>query len=327
LYELIYLDPRYDDEVHERIIGLLEEIKKLHGIPWRKVVVRSSSWEYRPLDMSSADAYNTFIKPFARQIKLCLEILSSLGIDVLVETTSRKFRTRSRGYSIAGSLLLQYNGQTICALRYESEVLSFLETLQKEGQKLLEKLPLPKTRGRSTTARLTENDVLRLYVGRLNDLGYEVYVNVKHNMMAKEDPAYLFQPDADIIAIKDSTIIGIEVKGGKEGREPSLDQVYTGLGEALFYLVNPIAFKYNGKILKGGIFNKVYLLLPTLPNYYEDEIISLIESVKLVGLITLDRGVVVEPQPNPHLNREKKDALLRNKHVLWRYSTRALYWA
>jgi len=101
---------------------------------------------------------------------------------------------------------------------------------------------------------------------------------------------------------------------------PSLEKIYAGLGEALFYLINPIVIAYIGQGLDGEVFDKVYLLLPMMPEDLEDVIIDLVRSVEVVGIITFDKGVIVEPKPNPFLNPEKKRILPENMHVIQRYS-------
>ena len=144
---------------------------------------------------------------------------------------------------------------------------------------------------------------------------------MKNNMMTWEEPKYLFQPDADIIAVKGSTILGFEVKGTRKGAV-GLDQFYVGLGEALLYLVNPVLFTYKNRDLCGGVFDKVYLLLPELPAACGDDIVRLVKNVKIIGLMTLKDGILVEPDPNPHLNSEKKTLLLNNLHLLTCYAYR-----
>ncbi len=166
---------------------------------------------------------------------------------------------------------------------------------------------------------LQERTVLREFARRLIQSGYEVYVNVKHNIGAGEEPEYLFQPDADVIAVRGNTILGLEVKGGSaEG--PSLDKVYVGFGEAIFYLVNPIMFRHHGQEIHGGIFDRVYLALPSLPPRIDkDTLLGIFRNFKTIGLMTLNEGIIVEPTPNPFINTLKKNTLLRNKHVLQRY--------
>lgn len=54
-----------------------------------------------------------------------------------------------------------------------------------------------------------------------------------------------------------------------------------GLGEALFYLVNPIGFNYMGKEVEGEVFDKECLALPKLLSGSRDVIVGLVSRVKL----------------------------------------------
>ena len=327
VFKLMYFSPAYDPKVHRRIVELLEAIKARHGIPWEEIVVYPAEWYGKRLMMRAEEVYEEYLKPSTNLIKTSSEILRSLGFDVIPETAARKFGSRRGLIRVAGTVALAFGDVVVWASPFEKEVLQFLKKLYEEGQSLLNKLvpdPLELMRKRhrlDRAASVRERHVLREAALELDSRGYDVFVNVRHNMLAGEDPAYMFTPDADIIAIKGSRIVGIEVKGAR-GEEPSLDQIYVGLGEAIFYLINPIHFVYRGAKLDGGIFDEVYLLLPKLPRDLESRIVRIFRDLRIVGLTTLEQGLIVEPEPNPYLNEEKKRVLLRNARVLERYRLR-----
>lgn len=249
---------------------------------------------------------------------VCLSFLQSQGFKVLVEPVSKKFRSRSGYYHVACTIALMHGDSVICALQYNSEIIPFLETTLREGLGFLTRIPVIKVPDRRRRTTVPEKEILNEFANNLLSLGYEVFVNVKHNNLAREEPIYFFQPDADIVAVKNGVILGFKVKGSK-GEKPTLEQVYTGLGEALFYLVNPVGFNYMGKEIPGGVFDKVYLLLPTLPAEDRNLVVSLVSKIGLVGFITFDEGVIIEPPVNPFLNIEKKKILLENIYVLDHY--------
>ncbi len=324
VFKLIYFSPAYDPKVHRRIVELLEAIKARHGIPWEEIVVYPAEWYGKRLMMRAEEVYEEYLKPSTNLIKTSSEILRGLGLNIVPETAAKKFRTRSGYLMIAGTVALAFEDVVVWASPFEQEVLQFLEKLREEGEKLLSKLVpnLSELTKRANRARgVKEKDVLYEAATELLSHGYRVFINVRHNMLAGEDPTYMFTPDADIIAIKGSRIVGIEVKGAR-GEEPSLDQIYVGLGEAIFYLINPIHFVYKGAELDGGIFDEVYLLLPKLPRDLESRIIRIFRDLRIIGLTTLEQGLIVEPEPNPYLNEEKKRAFLRNVWVLERYRLR-----
>lgn len=329
MLRLIYFSPAVKPEAHKRIMGLLKAIEKRHGIPWEEIVVYTPDWYGKRLMMPREEVYERYLKPSTSIIKTSSEILRSLGLDVLPEPASKKFRTRSGHIVVAGTVALAYGDVVVWASPYEGEVVQFLEKLYGEGRELIDKLIpdpmklLKKASRNSSAGGVKEREVLRRAALELETHGYEVFVNVRHNILAGEQPTYMFSPDADIIAIKGSRVVGIEVKGSK-GREPSVDQVYVGLGEALFYLINPIHFVYRGIRYEGGVFDEVYLLLPKIPKELEHLLTTMFRDLGVVGLSTLEQGLVVEPRPNPYVNREKKRILLENLHVLERYSYRPL---
>ncbi len=324
MWRLIYFAPAISRETHERIVNLLNAIEERHGIPWEEIVVRSTEWYGKRLMMTEDEVYERYLKPSTNIIKTSSEILRSLGLNINPETVARKFKTRSGYPVIAGTIALAYGELVIWASPYDHEVIQFLEKLYVEGRGLIEKLaPDPteimrKLYRASYAEGVKERSILQVVAQDLISRGYDVYVNVRHNMLTNEEPVYMFIPDADIIAIKGSRVVGIEVKGSK-GEEPSLDQIYTGLGEALFYLINPIHFVYRGIKLEGGIFDDVYLLLPRIPNGFENLIITMFKDIGIVGLTTLEQGLRVEPKSNPYINKEKKRLFLENIHVIARY--------
>jgi len=297
----------------------LNAIQSKHGIPWSEIVVKGRFGGYGGRGISEKEAYERYLKPATRSIKTCLEVLRSLGFEVFVEPASKKFRTRQGNYNVTGTVALMVDDNVVCALRYDNEIIPFLERVLSEGMDFLMKLPISESLFRPRKSKgVSEKDVLLKYADVLVNESFNVFINVKHNIMAGEKVTYSFQPDADIIAIKNSTILGFEVKGS-EREEPSLKQVYTGIGEALFYLINPIGFMYNNRSYLGGIFDKVFLVMPTLPKNVDYLIVDILKTIRVVGLITFDEGIVFDPQPNPFLNLEKKEILLKNYYVLERY--------
>lgn len=321
MFEIIYFSPHFRYNVHEEIVRLLNKINLLYGIKWsEKVVTKYPFYSHvKHVDMSEKEAYDMYLKPASRRIKKCLEILFKKGIDVNVENVSRKFRSRSGNYYIAGSIAILRNGRVFCALSDSGEILSFLRTLLKEGPGLLNELAISVIN--KSHGELSESSIVREYSRKLVERGYTVFLNVKHNILAKNEKiTYLFSPDADIIAVRGSEIIGIEVKGKRtSGSTLGLEQVYTGLGEALLYLINPVIFEYDDKTYEGGIFDKVYLLIPELPPCCESSLIKLIRNLNFVGLITLSNGIEIEPIQNPYLNLQKKYLFLANIKSLIRY--------
>ena len=305
MFEIIYFSPHYVPETHEEIILLLNKIKLIHGIKWREIVVtKYPTLAIKNVSLSERDVYNRYLKPASRIIRKCLEALSMNGINVRIENVSHKFRSRSGNYHVAGSIAILSNGRVLCALRGRDEVMSFLKRLLERGPSFLNELLPDKD---ITPSELSEQSITWKYREKLISSGYLVFLNVKHNILAKgEKLNYLFSPDADIIAIRNNKIIGIEVKGERITKSTlGLEQIYVGLGETLLYLINPVIFEYSYKSYDGGIFNKVYLLIPKLPSCCEKILIKLISDLKFVGLITLNDGTIVEPATNPYLNPEK----------------------
>ncbi len=323
MFEIIYFSPHYMLDTHKEIISLLNKIKLIYGINWyEKVVTKYPTFSYKDVDLSEKDAYDMYLKPAFRQIRKCLETLSKKGVNVYVESVSRKFRSRSGNYYVAGSLVILSNGRVFCALKGEDEILTFLKKLLKEGPGFLIELVTSEASTASTPyTELSEASITREYGKKLISEGYSIFLNVKHNLLAKhEELMYLFSPDADIIAVKNDEVIGIEVKGERATQSTlGLEQIYVGLGETLLYLINPVIFEYNNKPYNGGIFDKVYLLIPKLPSCCKNSLIRLIRDLKFIGLVTLSNGIVIEPAQNPYLNPEKKYLFLANIKTLARY--------
>jgi len=322
LYEIIYVSPHYEEEVHNKILKLLGEIRKYHGIPWRELRLKLGSYADREgflsERMKEREIYEQLLKPFSRLIKANSEFLANRGVNAYIETAAEKFKSRSGHIYVLGSIIVRYNDITLWAGHYKDEVLSFLTRLLDEGRSLLDVL---EKRSVSSQATRREKGIderrLKLLLAKYFEIqGYEVYVDVKHNMLAGEEPTYLFSPDADLILIKDNEVVGIEVKG-----ESSIQHTYVGLGEALLYLVNPLLMVYKGSPLRGGIFDKVYLALPSIPQELKEDLIGVVAETP-IGLIVIEEAqplTLVKAKYNSLLNEKKKNTLLENRYVLYRY--------
>jgi len=139
-YGLVYFSPYYDSGVHERIVKLLDDVWRVHGVPWREVVVSYYDWYGKPVDVSEEVVYERYLRPARGTITRCLLALKEAGVEVFVERVSRKFRTRSGDYVVAGSVALTYNDNIICALHYEKEITAFLSRLLEGGVEFLERI-------------------------------------------------------------------------------------------------------------------------------------------------------------------------------------------
>ena len=317
---LKYEDNRRKFEEAKR---LLELIRYYYGIPYEVWYVD---------EVKTERIYEEMLKPKSRLIRENSEILCSMGIKVYVETVARKFKSRSGYIYLHYSLLVLYNDEVIWA-GWSDEVLEFLTALVGKGVTLLDSLKISIRKGASVPSTLTESNLLSNLASLLEKDGYEVFINVRHNMNAGEEPTYLFTPDADIIAIRENEVLGFEVKGYRRVRdrlEPA--PPHEDIGEAIMYLANPLYFNYMNTNYSGGVFDKVYLCYPKREDV--EGIRSIVEKCTPIGLLVLEdsvkrnnwrAGMILEAKRNPLLNEEKKRIMIKEKYVLLRYAYAGTY--
>ena len=178
---LVYFAPHPDRDVHAEIVSLLNRIHRTLGMPWREVRV---SYLGSARGISERAAYETYLRPNCRSIQKCLHILGEFKVDVLIESTARKFRSRRGNYRVAGSVALAYEGRVICALSYRHEILSFLNLLLTQGPALLKAIVeevgnTSRRRAGEAADTIPERTVLRKYAATLARWGYEVYIIVR----------------------------------------------------------------------------------------------------------------------------------------------------
>lgn len=175
---------------------------------------------------------------------------------------------------------------------------------------------------------MKEKDVIDNFISKLNKAEIKnILVNVKWSFCDIEHISVFFIPDIDLMIIKNNDeIICYEAKKSGE-----MQDLYEAIGEALFDLVTPVIITTNNKgRVRGGICDKVYILLPDNPAekvyagygpFLKDDYESFIKKIfdKLpIGLIIGDKEVIPAKQ-NPFLNRDAKDLILKNIHCLKQY--------
>lgn len=125
---LRYYAPSYNPGEHERILQLLEEIKRKHGIEYEEIPIEERDWYKRKSIMTEREVYENHFKPQTRVIK---------SNDPYGETAARKFKPRSGYIVIAGTIAVVENGKVLWGTRFRP--LEFLENVLKKGQNLVSK--------------------------------------------------------------------------------------------------------------------------------------------------------------------------------------------
>jgi hypothetical protein len=148
------------------------------------------------------------------------------------------------------------------------------DDLTKEVDNIVEKL-------RRERVAITEDVLFLLIFKYLKASQGTVVRSVFHNV-GKEDWAYYFAPDADLLEFRpDGTVIGYELKGFqkvKDNYEPP--GVYVGLDQALAYLRNPCIIDSCGSIscTRESIFDFVYLVHATTDvNRFDESMCAVID--------------------------------------------------
>jgi hypothetical protein len=186
---------------------------------------------------------------------------------------------------------------------------------------------------------LTEKVVLYFLYRRAKEQGSKAFFNIKP-MLSNEtnhdssSKIWFFAPDVDMLEItSDDEIIGYEVKGQQKVKgEFKPPRLYSGLGQALFYLKLP---HIGGKEQKGGAFDKVFVVHACRkPESIErDEKLGLkIYEMTPIGFICVTpQGEIVklvEAKKNPLLSEDIKDSFLQNVGILEKFSEKEkTFWA
>lgn len=319
---LIYYAPYYEKDFHYSILHLLDEIKEKHGIEYKEIPVRGypyPEWYSKRVEMSEEYVYEYHLKPYSRLILFNCNKLVQMGLNLLCDTVSSKFKSRSGNIYVAGTIAVVENNVILLALSYKDEIFEFLEALLREGWSLLNVLERtePKT---IVSPKEREKEIKRMLVLALSkDFDY-VLMDVKHNATSgnKWEPFIVFTPDADIIAVNEEKnhIMGIEVKGYRSyGGFTQKANIYEGIGEAMMYLVNP-RIRYKGKRIEGSIFDVVWLCYPYKKDF---EDFKKVMELTPIGLLSAYEGVVKEPKKNPFINEKAKEVFMEHLHTFRKY--------
>lgn len=320
---LRYYSPTFNQGEHKKIISLLEEISRLHGIEYEEVVVKQREWYSKSKDKTEASVYENDLKPYRGVISSNSDILYGEGVKVYRGSVTKKFKkasNRQKNFEVSGTISVVEGDATLWA-GVRGEAIDFLDHLLKRGQYLLNKLD--KSRKKVEIAKHeSERELKEGFVSDYLSRGYRCFKDVKHNISLgrniSQDFQFVFKPDADIIAVNEQNtrILGLEAKGyvRSKGRKQKAD-IYKAIGEALMYLKNP-SIKYKGEKLGGGIFDVVYLCYP-----YEDDFLEIKDVMELtpIGLWAASEGTIKEPQQNPFINKRKKEIFLSNLDSLGVY--------
>ncbi|RLI84958.1 MAG: hypothetical protein DRO98_07865 [Archaeoglobales archaeon] len=135
---LRYYSPSYNPRKHEKIISLLKAIEDRYSIRWEEVVVNSEEWYLKPIQLTEEEVYEYHLKPVSKLIRENSEILRSLGVKVLIETVTKKFKSISGHIYVAGTIAVVH--EKVVWAGIWDEAVDFLKRLLSEGPQLLEVL-------------------------------------------------------------------------------------------------------------------------------------------------------------------------------------------
>ncbi|ARM76813.1 hypothetical protein [Acidianus manzaensis] len=221
-----------------------------------------------------------------------LQILFENGINVSIKNPRDKFKS-GKNKDLSFSLFVFYGEKVIVGLKgnpvfQNDEVTQFLERLSNNCS-FLNLLQI--TEGKKKAPR-SESEIIREFASMLKSKGYSCFKNVKEIPRFKSIIAF---PDIDLIAVKGEEVLCFEAKSSSETKN-----LYTALGEAMYYLINEIENQ-------GGFCDKVYILLPDEP---KDSRAYLISKLTPIGIILINGKVILEANQNPYLNLSVKKKFL-----------------
>lgn len=125
---LRYYAPDYDQNKHEKILQLLEEIKRKHGIEYEEIPVKKREWYNRKPVMTEREVYENHLKPQTRVIK---------SNDLDTETVAKKFKSRSGNIFVAGTIAVIDNKKVLWGTPFKQS--EFSEEILEKGRRLINK--------------------------------------------------------------------------------------------------------------------------------------------------------------------------------------------
>ncbi|MEA2033306.1 MAG: hypothetical protein U9N41_06970 [Euryarchaeota archaeon] len=125
---LRYYAPDYDQNEHGRILQLLEEIKRKHGIEYEEIPVEERDWYNRKPVMTERAVYENYLKPQTRVIK---------SNDPDAETVAKKFKSRSGNIFVAGTIAAIEDEKVLWGTPFKQS--EFLEGVLEKGWGLINK--------------------------------------------------------------------------------------------------------------------------------------------------------------------------------------------
>lgn len=125
---LRYYAPDYDQNEHGRILQLLEEIKRKHGIEYEEIPVEERDWYNRKPVMTEREVYENYLKPQTRVIK---------SNDPDAETVAKKFKSRSGNIFVAGTIAVIEGEKVLWGTPFKQS--EFLEGVLEKGRGLINK--------------------------------------------------------------------------------------------------------------------------------------------------------------------------------------------
>lgn len=118
---LRYYAPYINPDEHRKILQLLEEIKRRHGIEYEEVVVEKTDW-YKEPKIGEIEVYEKHLKPQTRVIK------ENTGM-----TASKIFKSKKSGYiHVAGTVCVVEDGYVIYATPWKP--VEFLEEVLRDPE-------------------------------------------------------------------------------------------------------------------------------------------------------------------------------------------------
>ncbi len=127
--KLRYYAPDYTKEDHEKIIAMLEEIKKIHKIEWEEFPVEREEWYNRNPILSPREVYEKHLKPMTKIIK--------------TNTKLTAYELFDGGEDVRGKVVvLDENGRVISS---HLSTLEFLKEILEKGSSLLDSLSVEKS--------------------------------------------------------------------------------------------------------------------------------------------------------------------------------------
>lgn len=122
---LRYYAATYDENEHRKILALLEEIKRRHGIDYEEIPIKRREWYNKKPIMAETDVYERHLKPQTRVIK------ENTGF-----TVAELFKSRSGYIYVAGTIAVVEDNYVIWATPFKQ--IEFLERVLNNPEQIYE---------------------------------------------------------------------------------------------------------------------------------------------------------------------------------------------